>query len=46
MLVDCTDLLADTGATGEKFAELLRSDIEAKTGCTASAGLGKETILM
>lgn len=41
MLVDCTDLLADTGTTPLEFAELLRKDIVEKTGCTASAGLGE-----
>ena len=41
MLVDCTDLLAVTGATPEEFASMLRQEIYDKTGCTASAGLGK-----
>ena len=40
MLVDCTDLIADTGASAELFAQLLRKDIEEKTGCYASAGIG------
>ena len=43
MLVDCSDLLADTGATPLEFAELLRKDIVDKTGCSASAGIGKGT---
>ena len=40
MLVDCSDLLADTGATPEEFATLLRKSVKEKTGCNASAGLG------
>ena len=46
MLVDCTDLLADTGATATEFAELLRQDISDKTGCTASAGIGNLTSVL
>lgn len=41
MLVDCTDLLAATGADPGQFASLLRRQIHQKTGCTASAGMGK-----
>lgn len=41
MLVDCTDLLAATGADPGQFAALLRRQIHQKTGCTASAGMGK-----
>ena len=41
MLVDCTDLLSDTGATPLEFTSLLRQEIYEKTDCTASAGLGK-----
>ena len=41
MLVDCSDLLADTGATPAEFAELLRKEIKEKTSCNASAGLGE-----
>ena len=42
MLVDCTDLLASTGAEPEQFASLLRHQILDRTGCTASAGMGKK----
>ena len=41
MLVDCTDLLCNTGATPLEFALLLRKEMYEKTNCTASAGLGK-----
>lgn len=43
MLVDCTDLLATTGAESTDFSSLLRQEILEKTGCTASAGMGTET---
>ncbi|XP_061163999.1 DNA repair protein REV1-like [Saccostrea echinata] len=45
MLVDCTDLLATTGAKPEQFASLLRNQIHQKTGCTASAGMGGNILL-
>ncbi|KAL3841317.1 hypothetical protein ACJMK2_019479 [Sinanodonta woodiana] len=45
MLVDCTDLLAVTGATPEEFASMLRQEIYDKTGCTASAGLAPNILL-
>ncbi|KAK3580894.1 hypothetical protein CHS0354_008176 [Potamilus streckersoni] len=45
MLVDCTDLLAATGATPEEFASMLRQEIYDKTGCTASAGLAPNILL-
>ncbi|XP_062595150.1 DNA repair protein REV1-like [Saccostrea cucullata] len=45
MLVDCTDLLATTGAEPEQFASLLRNQIHLKTGCTASAGMGGNILL-
>ncbi len=41
MLVDCTDLLADTGASPLEFAEHLREQIVKKTQCHASAGMGE-----
>ena len=41
MLVDCTDLLSNTGVTPMEFASLLRKEIYEKTKCTASAGLGE-----
>lgn len=44
MLVDCTDLLADTGATPQEFATLLRAELYEKTGCPASAGLGSNIL--
>ncbi|XP_052102079.1 DNA repair protein REV1-like isoform X1 [Mytilus californianus] len=40
MLVDCTDLLSDTGAESLDFVTMLRQEIYQKTKCTASAGLG------
>ena len=40
LFIDCTELLADTGATPLDFATLLRRQIEDATRCTASAGLG------
>lgn len=40
MLVDCTDLLSDTGAEPLDFVTMLRQEIYQKTKCTASAGLG------
>ena len=40
MLIDCTDVLADTGATPMEFASLLRQEIHDGTRCNASAGLG------
>ncbi|XP_041377375.1 DNA repair protein REV1-like [Gigantopelta aegis] len=45
MLIDCTDLLADTGASPLEFATLLREDIKTKTGCNASAGLASSILL-
>ncbi|XP_053379296.1 DNA repair protein REV1-like [Mercenaria mercenaria] len=45
MLVDCTDVLADTGATPLEFATLLRSELFDKTGCPASAGLASSILL-
>ncbi|XP_055958334.1 DNA repair protein REV1 isoform X2 [Patella vulgata] len=45
MLVDCTDLLADTGATPLEFATVLRQEIYNKTGCCASAGLASNILL-
>ncbi|XP_052820152.1 DNA repair protein REV1-like [Mya arenaria] len=45
MLVDCTDLLADTGATPLEFASMLRDEIFEKTGCHASAGLASNILL-
>ena len=41
MFVDLTDLIADTGASPEDIAALLREEIYEKTKCTASAGMGK-----
>ncbi|VDI54669.1 DNA repair protein REV1 [Mytilus galloprovincialis] len=40
MLVDCTDLLSDTGAEPLDFVTMLRQEIYQKTRCAASAGLG------
>lgn len=45
MLVDCTDLLSNTGATPLEFATLLRQEIYEKTKCTASAGLASNILL-
>ena len=41
MFVDCTDLLADTGATATEVAELLRQEIREATDCNASVGIGE-----
>lgn len=41
LFVDCSDVVADTGASPLEFSALLRQEIFEKTGCTASAGLGK-----
>lgn len=40
MLVDCTDLLADVGAAPLDFASVLRQEIQEKTRCSASVGMG------
>ncbi|KAH3821346.1 hypothetical protein DPMN_123109 [Dreissena polymorpha] len=45
MLVDCTDVLADTGAMPLEFAAMVREEIYKKTGCCASAGLGSSILL-
>ncbi|RUS73466.1 hypothetical protein EGW08_018776 [Elysia chlorotica] len=45
MLIDCTDVLTDTGATAMEFARLLRSEIMNKTGCAASTGIGPNILL-
>ncbi|XP_060082771.1 DNA repair protein REV1-like [Ylistrum balloti] len=45
MLVDCTDLLAMTGAEPLEFASLLRQELMDKTGCPASAGMGSNILL-
>ena len=41
MLVDCTTILSDTGATPQQFAELLRDEIFQRTNCSASVGIGE-----
>ncbi|XP_005107801.1 DNA repair protein REV1 isoform X2 [Aplysia californica] len=45
MFIDSTDVLTDTGATAEEFAQLLRSEVMEKTGCPASAGIGPNILL-
>ncbi|KAK3761289.1 hypothetical protein RRG08_014300 [Elysia crispata] len=45
MLIDCTDVLTDTGATAMEFARLLRSEMMEKTGCPASTGIGPNVLL-
>ncbi|KAL4221825.1 deoxycytidyl transferase [Mactra antiquata] len=45
MLIDCTDLLRNTGATPIEFSTLLRSEIYNMTGCAASAGIGSSILL-
>lgn len=40
MLIDCVDVLADTGASPTQFATYLRKVIREKTGCNASIGIG------
>ncbi|ESP04544.1 hypothetical protein LOTGIDRAFT_170636 [Lottia gigantea] len=45
MLVDCTDLLSDTGVTPLDFTSILRQEIYTKSGCTASTGLGSNVLL-
>ncbi|GFN74882.1 DNA repair protein rev1 [Plakobranchus ocellatus] len=45
MLIDCTDILTDTGATAMEFARLLRTEMMEKTGCPASAGIGPNILL-
>lgn len=40
LYIDCTELLQETSITPLQFASHLRSEIEQKTKCTASAGLG------
>ena len=40
MLIDCTDILSDTGVEPLDLASLLRREIYQKTKCHASAGLG------
>ena len=42
MLINCTSLLQETGVDVDKFVSVLRQEIFEKTGCTASAGLGKK----
>ena len=44
LFIDCGDLLADTGATCLEFASLLRQDIFDRTGCTASVGIGIQSV--
>ncbi|XP_064611055.1 DNA repair protein REV1-like [Liolophura sinensis] len=45
MLVDCTDLLADVGVSPLDFASALRQEIQEKTGCSASVGMGPNILL-
>jgi len=40
LFVDCIDLLADTASSPLAFASLLRQEIQDKTGCMASVGIG------
>ncbi|GAV03305.1 hypothetical protein RvY_13749 [Ramazzottius varieornatus] len=45
MLVDCTDVLAASSTSPVEFVGFLRKEIFDRTGCTASAGLGKNQLL-
>ncbi|CAG0916673.1 unnamed protein product [Notodromas monacha] len=45
MFVDCTDILSNTGVTCLEFAKKLREEIQQKTSCTASAGLGQNMLI-
>ena len=45
MMIDCTDMLADTGASPLDFATLIRKEIKEKTGCNASAGMGMDNTI-
>lgn len=45
LFIDCTELLQDTGISPLQFASILRTEIEQKTKCTASAGLGANMLL-
>ncbi|KAG8201801.1 hypothetical protein JTE90_027284 [Oedothorax gibbosus] len=45
LYIDCKELLQDTGVSPTQFASILRSEIEEKTGCTASAGIGSNMLM-
>lgn len=46
LYADCSDVMADTGASALEFATLLRQEILEKTRCTASAGLGNTRLVL
>ncbi|CAG5125579.1 unnamed protein product, partial [Candidula unifasciata] len=45
MLIDCNDVMSDTGASPTEFAQMLRVEILEKTGCTSSVGIGPNILL-
>ncbi|XP_017265842.1 DNA repair protein REV1 [Kryptolebias marmoratus] len=44
-LVDASALLAEVGVSPEDLAKAIRADIEEKTGCCASVGMGSNILL-
>ncbi|XP_016831556.1 DNA repair protein REV1 isoform X4 [Cricetulus griseus] len=44
-LMDITDILAETKLTPDEFASALRMEIQDKTKCTASVGIGSNILL-
>lgn len=46
LFVDCTSALKEAGVSPKVFTETLRADIMKKTGCTCSAGLGSNKLLV
>ena len=45
MLVDLQDVLQNTSITPEEFAEELRKEMNEKTDCNASVGIGSSILL-
>ncbi|BFZ23118.1 hypothetical protein BsWGS_26157 [Bradybaena similaris] len=45
LLIDCNDVLSDTGASAMEFAQVLRAEILEKTGCPSSVGIGPNILL-
>ncbi|XP_035207104.1 DNA repair protein REV1-like isoform X2 [Stegodyphus dumicola] len=45
LYIDCTELLMDTKVSPLQFASILRAEINEKTDCTASAGLGSNMLI-
>ncbi|XP_043986668.1 DNA repair protein REV1 [Gambusia affinis] len=44
-LIDASHLLAEVGVTPDDLAEAIRADIQGKTGCCASVGMGSNILL-